>query len=78
MDIQRNSNSISDLATGVTFHLKAEMQATDTTSTITVSNDVPTVESDIKDFITKFNAVYTNIQNNSVSSEPEWCIFRGF
>ena len=27
LDIQRNSNSISDLATGVTFNLKAEMQS---------------------------------------------------
>ncbi|MDR3627626.1 MAG: flagellar filament capping protein FliD, partial [Ignavibacteriaceae bacterium] len=77
LTIQRNSNSISDLATGVTFNLKAEMQTSDTTANITVSNDVATIETDIKDFITKFNAVYTNIQTNSVSSETERGTFVG-
>jgi flagellar hook-associated protein 2 len=77
LTIQRNSNSISDLATGVTFNLKAEMQTTDTTANITVSNDVAAIETDIKDFITKFNAVYTNIQTNSISSETERGTFVG-
>jgi len=77
LDIQRNSNSIGDLATGVTFSLKAEMKSTDTTSNITVSNDVTTVEGDIKDFITKYNDVYTNIQSNSITSSTEQGVFAG-
>jgi flagellar hook-associated protein 2 len=77
LTIQRNSNNISDLATGVTFSLKAEMQATDTTSNISIANDVDTIETDIKSFITKFNDVYTNIQSNSITSETERGIFAG-
>lgn len=77
LDIQRNSNSISDLAPGVTFNLKGVMQATDTTVNVTVANDVKTVETKLKDFITKFNDVYTNIKNNSISSSTERGIFVG-
>jgi flagellar capping protein FliD len=65
LNIQRDSNSISDLAAGVTFNLASVMQSTDTTCDITISTDEATIESDIKDFLTKFNAVYTNIQTNS-------------
>ena len=77
LDIQRNSNSISDLATGVTFNLKGVMQPTDTTVNISVANDYKTVETKINDFITKFNDVYTNIKNNSISSSTERGIFVG-
>jgi flagellar hook-associated protein 2 len=64
LNIQRDSNAISDLATGVTFNLQSVMQTTDTTCNITVATDEATIESNIKSFITNFNAVYTNIKNN--------------
>ncbi len=77
LNIQRNSNSVSDLATGVTFQLKSVMQVTDNSANIVISNDVKTVEDKLKDFISKFNDVYTNIKNNSISGETERGIFVG-
>lgn len=77
LNIQRNSNSVSDLANGVTFNLNAVMQSTDTTANISVQPDVDTITSNINDFITKFNAVYTNIKTNSVSDSSERGIFVG-
>lgn len=77
LDIQRNSNSVSDLATGVTFQLKSVMQPTDNNANIVISNDVKTIEDKLKDFITKFNDAYTNIKNNSITSETERGIFVG-
>ncbi len=77
LDIQRNSNSVNDLATGVTFQLKSVMQVTDNSANIVVSNDVKTIEDNLKKFISDFNDVYTNIKNNSISSETERGIFVG-
>ncbi len=77
LSIQRNSNSVSDLATGVTFNLNAVQQTTDPTATITVQPDVTTITSTIQSFITQFNDVYTNIKNNSISSESERGVFVG-
>lgn len=77
LTIQRNSNSVSDLASGVTFNLAAVQQATDPTATITVQPDVTTITSSIQDFITKFNAAYTNIKSNSITSQSERGIFVG-
>ncbi len=77
LSIQRNSNNVSDLASGVTFNLNATQQSTDPDTTITVQPDVGAITSAIQDYITKFNAVYTNIKQNSVSSLSEQGIFVG-
>ena len=77
LSIQRNSNSVSDLASGVTFNLNAIQQATDPTSTITVQPDVNTITTNIQSFITQFNDVYTNLKSNSISSQSERGIFVG-
>lgn len=77
LDIQRNSNSVSDLASGVTFNLNSVMQTTDSTANISVQADVATITTSIQDFITKFNAVYTNIKSNSISNASERGIFVG-
>ncbi len=66
VDVQRNSNTISDLATGVTFTLKSVMSSSDNTVNVNVANDVTTIKSKIQDFINKFNDVYTYIKNNSL------------
>ncbi len=77
LNIQRNSNNISDLASGVTFNLNAVQQSTDPDTMVTVQPDVSTITSSIQDFITKYNAVYTNIKQNSISSLSEQGIFVG-
>ncbi len=65
--VQRNSNTISDLVTGVTFTLKSVMSSSDNDVAVTVGNDVTTIKSKIEDFIKKFNDVYTYIKNNSLN-----------
>ncbi len=66
VDVQRNSNTISDLASGVTFTLKSVMSSSDNNVNVNVSFDVNTIKSKIQDFIKKFNDVYTYIKNNSL------------
>ena len=75
--VNRNSNTISDLVSNVTFNLKAEMQSTDTTVTATVKSDTTTIKNKITDFITKFNDVYTTIKNNYFSGKSGRGIFAG-
>lgn len=77
LDIQRNSNSINDLVSGVTFTLKSVMQPTDTTVNVAVSNNVPNIKSKIEDFVTKFNEVYSYIKSNSQSSKDGRGLFVG-
>ncbi|MDP4174347.1 MAG: flagellar filament capping protein FliD [Bacteroidota bacterium] len=69
VDVQRNSNAINDLATGVTFNLKSVMQSSDATVNITASNDITTVKTKIQDFITKFNDLYSFIKSNTGSKD---------
>lgn len=68
LDIVRNSNTIDDLVTGVTFNLKSTMQSTDSDVNISVSNDVKTIESKVQNFITKFNDIYSYLKSNSAAS----------
>ena len=68
LNITRNSNTINDLVTGVTFNLKSTMQSTDSDVNISVSHDVKTIESKVQDFITKFNDIYQYLKTNSAAS----------
>jgi len=68
INIQRNSNTISDLVSSVTFDLKATMVVDDPDVSVTVNVDVESVKADMNDFINKFNDVYTYLKNNSYSS----------
>lgn len=68
INVQRNSNSIDDLASGVTFKLKSIMRETDASANVTSSIDVEGIRKDIEGFIDKFNNVYTFLKSNSGSS----------
>jgi len=65
VNIERNSNVITDLITGVTVSLKALMQPTDSTVNLSVTNDSTAGKTKIQDFITKFNDVFTFIKDRS-------------
>ena len=69
LDIQKDSNTISDLVSGVTFNLKSVMQATDSTANVSVGSDTDTITSNIKDFISSFNSVYSYIKTNTAVSK---------
>ncbi|RPI64262.1 MAG: flagellar cap protein FliD [Ignavibacteriales bacterium] len=69
LNIERNSNSISDLVSGVTLSLKSVMAADDNDVTVDVANDVAAVKAKIDEFITSFNDVYNYIKTNTSSSD---------
>lgn len=62
LNIERNSNSISDLVTGVTLNLKSVMAVDDTDVTVDVANDVTSVKAKIEEFISSFNEIYSYIK----------------
>lgn len=65
VNLERNSNMITDLITGVTVSLKALMQPTDSTVNLSVTNDSTAGKTKIQDFIAKFNDVFTFIKDRS-------------
>lgn len=77
INVSRNSNTIKDLITGVTFSLKAEMGVTDADVSVNVANDTKTSKSKIESFISKFNEAYLQIKNNYTSTKTNRGIFTG-
>jgi len=69
LNIERNSNSISDLVSGVTLNLKSVMAVDDNDVTVDVANDVTAVKAKIDEFITSFNDVYNYLKINTSSSD---------
>lgn len=68
MDIQRNSNVVSDLVEGLTLSLTAEMKDTDPNINISVAGSTSSVKTKITDFVSKFNDVYNYVKINSSTS----------
>lgn len=68
LEIQRDTNSISDLANGVTFNLNSVMQSSDPTATVSVNSDTSSMTTKINSFITNFNALYSYLKTNSAVS----------
>ena len=69
LNIERNSNSITDLVSGVTLSLKSVMAVDDNDVTVDVANDVTAVKARIDEFITSFNDVYNYVKSNTSSSD---------
>ena len=69
IDITRDSNTISDLVSGVTLQLKQAMEVGVPTINMIVKNNVEAIKTDMKDFIAKFNSAYAFAKNNSGSTE---------
>ncbi len=65
VNVERNSNTISDLIDGTTITLKSVMQSSDADVEISIKNDVTKIKDKINDFITKFNEVYKYIKDQS-------------
>lgn len=68
INVERNSNSITDIISGSTLNLKSVMQPTDTTVSLSVDNDTKSVRTAIENFVTKFNDVYKYIKDQSKTS----------
>jgi len=65
INIQRNSNNITDLATGVTLNLKGITNAGDPPAALTVAMDVATNKTNINSFISGFNTLYNLLKTDS-------------
>jgi len=64
VNVEKSSNTINDLVSGVTFDLKS---TSGTTQTIQINQDQTSITNKINDFITKFNDVYSYVKNNMSS-----------
>lgn len=64
LDIVRNSNTISDVLSGVTFQLKAAQAPTDAPVSLSVSLNKDQIKSNVQSFLTSYNAAlgYVNAQ----------------
>lgn len=67
IEIQRDSNTVSDLVNGVTLNFKSVFNLTDPDVVITVNTDVTSVKSKIEEFISSFNTLYSYLRSNSTS-----------
>jgi flagellar hook-associated protein 2 len=68
INVERNSNSISDLITGATIKLKSLMKADDTTVTLDITSDNAKVVEKVQDFVAKFNDIYVYLKENTKSA----------
>lgn len=75
ISVQRNTNTITDLASGVTFSLKAVMAAGDTDVNVAVGNDNTAITSKIQSFINQFNDVYSILKSNTSYSSGTRGVF---
>lgn len=68
IDIQRNSNVISDLVTGLTFTLTGSMKDTDDPVNVNIAGNISDVKSKVENFVSKFNEVYNYVKVNTSTS----------
>ncbi len=67
IEIQRDSNIISDLVNGVTITLKSVFTTNDPDVVISVGTDVAGIKSKVESFINSFNELYSYLRKNSSS-----------
>lgn len=65
ISLQRSSNTITDIAGGMTFSLKSIMKESDTTVSVTVAPDAAAMKTKLSSFIEKFNDLYSYLKTNS-------------
>lgn len=65
IDIQRNSNTVTDLAEGLTINLKSVMTESEPSVNIAVSSDSASIKSKVESFLQKFNDAYTFLKTGS-------------
>lgn len=75
INIQRNTNSITDLVGGVTFSLTGVMEASTKTVDVTVDSDTDTIKGKIQDFVKQYNSVYSTLKNRSTSDKYSRGVF---
>jgi len=69
VDVERSSNIIDDLVSGVTVSLKSAMAEGVPTVNVTVKNNIESIKSDIEEFISNFNESFQYVKDNYKSEE---------
>jgi flagellar hook-associated protein 2 len=69
LNIQKSSNTFDDLVDGVTFNLKSITEAGGNDTNISVDVDSESIKTDLKDFVDKFNSLYTYLKQKQVSTK---------
>ncbi len=77
VNVERNSNVITDLISGTTITLKSVMQAGDPEVNINVTKDVSKIKDKINEFITKFNDLYSYLREQTKTTETSRGTLRG-
>ncbi|MFN3694404.1 MAG: flagellar filament capping protein FliD, partial [Ignavibacterium sp.] len=77
IEIQRDSNTISDLVNGVTITLKSVFTTNDPDVVISVGTDAASIKSKIESFINSFNELYSYLRKNSSSTSGQRGILFG-
>jgi len=75
LNVSRDSNTVSDLISGVTLNLLSK--STTTTPTLTVANDTQAVTDKVKDFVTAYNSANTLIRSVTTSSATSKALLAG-
>ncbi len=71
IQVQRNSNEISDLISGVNIKLLSLYASDESDVTLSVTKNTSEIKSKIENFVTKFNELYNYLRENSVSSKDK-------
>jgi len=72
IDFERETNSVTDVLTGVTLELKGSQAPEDSEVTLTVAANKTAITDKIKEFITNYNAAITYLnQKTSIDSETK-------
>ncbi|MGK9477103.1 flagellar filament capping protein FliD [Melioribacter sp. OK-6-Me] len=77
VNVERNSNVITDLISGTTITLKSVMQSGDADVNISVTKDVSKIKDKINEFITKFNDLYSYLREQTKTTETSRGSLRG-
>ncbi|MFH1196228.1 MAG: flagellar filament capping protein FliD [bacterium] len=77
LTIQRNSNAVSDLVTGVTFNLQSVMNAADKDVSVSIQNNIDESKTQIQKFIDNFNAAYSYLRTQSSNTNGTRGVFYG-
>jgi flagellar hook-associated protein 2 len=65
LSLQRDSNTVSDLSSGVSFTLKSVMKSDVEDVTISIASDAASIKSKLSTFIEKYNDLYTYLKQNT-------------
>jgi flagellar hook-associated protein 2 len=71
IQVQRNSNEINDLISGVNLKLLSLSSSEEAEVTLSITNNATEIKSKIENFITRFNELYSYLRENSSTTKDK-------